>query len=153
MHGFGLVDDPSPTLQTIVPQTPPIPPTHTHTHINTHPEPAGGASRILRQASSSPYLARGDTAVDSPSVFAFGLGRGSSGESEGLASEPPSIIGVSTPSLLAAETAVAASAGEGRGYGGQQEDEEEEDEGDVTDETPFLREQRRRNRRRPLPQR
>lgn len=153
MHGFGLVDRSITDAPNHYPTHPTNPPPHTHTHINTHPEPAGGASRILRQASSSPYLARGDTAVDSPSVFAFGLGRGSSGESEGLASEPPSIIGVSTPSLLAAEAAVAASAGEGRGYGGQQEDEEEEDEGDVTDETPFLREQRRRNRRRPLPQR
>ena len=118
----------------------PIPPPHTHPLGPT--EPAGGASRILRQ--SSPYLG-----VDSPPVFAFG-GRGGSGDSEGLPSEPPSIIGVSTPSLLAAEAAAAAAAaGEGGDYGG----EEDEEEGEVTDETPFLREQRRRTRRRPLPQR
>lgn len=96
-------------------------------------EPAGGASRIIRKASSSPY-------------HAAAVGEGDSVMSISGTAEPPSIGGSSSiglalsPSMLAA-AAAAASSTEGA------EDEEDEE---VTDETPFLKEQRRRDRRRPV---
>lgn len=122
--------------------------TRIHTHTHTYTEPPGGASRILRHTSSSPY--RGESVLEEgPPVLPFGRGRGS-GDFE---SEPPSIMGVGsvlTPSLLAAAAAAVSTTGEeGGGYG----DEEEEQDDEITDETPFLREQRRRNLRRPLSQR
>jgi hypothetical protein len=116
----------------------------------THTEPAGGASRILRQASSSPY--QHASSVGSPPVFAFGRG---GGDSELGSGEPPSIMGgssvgpVLTPSMLAA-AAAATSSTEAGGYDGEQEDEEE---GEITDATPFLKEQRSGGWRRVLPQR
>lgn len=74
----------------------------------------------------------------------------SGGDSDFLSTGPPSITGGASmesglpPSLLAAAAAAATS--EASGYG-----DEEDAEDEITDETPFLQEQRRKGWRRFLP--